>query len=147
MSQPEHAGIIQADSLVTLHYRISQPDGAALISTFESTPATLQLGAGELAPPLERCLAGLAVGTRQVFELAPEDAFGNHRPELVETLSRAALALEDIEETTVIEFSSPDGNKFAGVVTRLDEASATVDFNHPLAGRSIRFEVEVIGVS
>jgi FKBP-type peptidyl-prolyl cis-trans isomerase SlpA len=67
------SGKINPDSLVTLHYRMAvTADGHRAVSTFESKPATLQLGKGELAPALEICLIGLAVGDRTVFELEPE---------------------------------------------------------------------------
>ncbi len=78
---------VKADSLVTLHFRVALPEGGqALISTFESTPATLQLGGGELAPALEARLAGLEVGSHHVFELAPGEVFGEHKADLSSVL-------------------------------------------------------------
>ncbi|MCE9571091.1 MAG: FKBP-type peptidyl-prolyl cis-trans isomerase, partial [Rhodocyclales bacterium] len=62
---------IKSDSLITLHYRVATGDDVELVSTFDTTPATLQMGSGELAPTLERCLVGLAVGERNVFLLEP----------------------------------------------------------------------------
>ena len=84
---------IQANSLVTLHYRISLPSGQPLISTFNATPATLQLGAGEMLPAMEKMLVGLSPGTRHVFELEPENAFGPYRDELVELMGKKAYAV------------------------------------------------------
>ncbi|MHB1359295.1 MAG: FKBP-type peptidyl-prolyl cis-trans isomerase [Rhodocyclaceae bacterium] len=139
---------VRPDSLVTLHYRVTTSDGSELISTFGTTPATLQLGNGELAPPLEVCLAGLPVGERHVFMREPADAFGAHNPALVKRLLLEELPNDgaDLAPHAVIEFTAPSGGKFAGLVRELDEKAALVDFNHPLAGKSIRFEVEVIGV-
>jgi len=138
--------IVQPDSLVTLHYRIALENGQPLISTFEGTPATLQLGAGELLPSLERLLAGIETGKRQLFALAPEEGFGPHKAELVERVRREHMPPEDIEPMSIMEFVAPDGSRYSGLVTEIDETSALVDFNHPLAGKAIRFEVEVIGV-
>ncbi len=138
--------IVQPDSLVTLHYRITMENGQPLISTFEGTPATLQLGAGELLPSLERLLAGIEVGKRQLFALEPEDAFGPHNPELVERVKREHMPDEEIEPMSIMEFVAPDGSRYSGLVREIDDQSALVDFNHPLAGKSIRFEVEVIGI-
>ncbi len=142
---------VRLDSLVTLHYRVATADDIEVIATFGSTPATLQLGSGELAPPLEACLDGLPVGERHVFLLDPEQAFGPHNPDLMQRLPRSELPNggEGIGVLTLIEFAvpgAPGGPKFTGLVRELDEDSALVDFNHPLAGKSIRFEVEVIGV-
>ena len=137
--------IVQPTSHLTLNYRISLEDGTSLISTFESTPATLQLGNGNLSPNLERCLIGVQVGQRQIFPLEPEQAFGVHNPNLLERMPVANLP-DDVEEMTLVEFTAPDGNKYAGLVREIEGDTAQVDFNHPLAGRAILFEVEVIGI-
>lgn len=139
--------IVQANSLVTLHYRISLPNGQPLISTFEATPATLQLGVGEILPAMEQLLIGLTPGVRHVFELEAEQGFGPHRAELVERVKREHMPDEEIEAMSIMEFTAPDGSRYSGLVREIDEQSALVDFNHPLAGKSIRFEVDVIGVS
>ncbi len=138
---------VKDDSLVTLNYRIASSDDDELISTFGSRPATLQLGNGELAPMLERCLAGMPVGERRVFLLEAQQAFGLHHPQLLQRLPRASLpAGEEIKTMTLLEFSAPDGGRYTGLVREIDDQAALIDFNHPLAGKSIRFEVEVIGV-
>ena len=138
---------VKPDSLLTLHYRIALADDTELLSTFHATPATLQLGGGELAPTLERCLTGLPVGERHVFLLEPEQAFGAYDPGLMERRARANLPGEgELAENAMIEFEAPGGAKYAGVVRELDDESALIDFNHPLAGKAIRFEVEVIGI-
>lgn len=140
------SNIVEANSLVTLHYRIALPNGQPLISTFEATPATLQLGASEMLPAMEQLIIGLGVGTRQVFELEPEQGFGPHRAELVERVKREHMPDEAIEPMSIMEFTAPDGSRYSGLVREIDEQSALIDFNHPLAGKAIRFEVEVIGI-
>lgn len=138
---------VKADSLVTLHYRLATEDDTALVGTFDASPATLQLGNGELAPPLEACLEGLAIGEHHVFLLEPEQAFGPHNPDLVQRLARADLPSGgEVALLSMIEFTSPDGGRFTGVVRELDADSALLDFNHPLAGKAVRFEVKVVGI-
>jgi FKBP-type peptidyl-prolyl cis-trans isomerase SlpA len=139
---------VKLDSLVTLHYRVATADDTEIVSTFGATPATLQLGSGELAPPLEACLEDLPVGERHVFLLEPHQAFGPHNPELQKRLPKSELPNggDDIGVLTLVEFAAPNGAKFSGLIREMDDTSALVDFNHPLAGKSIRFEVEVIGV-
>jgi FKBP-type peptidyl-prolyl cis-trans isomerase SlpA len=68
---------VRAGNLITLHYRVATGDDTELVSTFDSTPATLQLGSGELAPTLEHCLIGINVGERHVFLLESDQAFGS----------------------------------------------------------------------
>ena len=138
---------VLADSLVTLHYRIALPNGQPLLSTFEATPATLKLGAGEMLPAMERLIVGLPIGSRRVFELSAEEAFGPHRPELVERVRREHMPSEEIEAMSIMEFVAPNGSKYSGLVREIDDTSALIDFNHPLAGKPIRLEVEVIGAS
>ena len=137
---------IQANSLVTLHYRISLPNGQPLISTFNATPATLQLGAAEMLPAMEKLLVGLVPGSRHIFELEPENAFGPHRAELIERVKREHMPDEETEAMRIMEFTAPDGSRYSGLVREIDDQSALIDFNHPLAGKHIHFEVEVIGI-
>lgn len=138
---------VKSDSLVTLHYRLATADDVEIVSTFGATPATLQLGSGELAPPLESCVTGMAVGARQVFTLPPEQAFGPHNPQLLQRLARQELPAQGkIEPQALVEFVAPGGGKFTGMIRDLDADSALIDFNHPLAGKTIRFEVDVVGI-
>jgi FKBP-type peptidyl-prolyl cis-trans isomerase SlpA len=138
---------VRPDSLITLNYRLATADDVELVSTFDSSPATLQLGNGELSPPLESCLHNLSVGERYVFMLEEGQAFGPRNPDLVQRMKRSELPKDiKVEVHALVEFAAPDGSTFSGVIRELDEASALVDFNHPLAGKPVRFEVEVIGV-
>jgi FKBP-type peptidyl-prolyl cis-trans isomerase SlpA len=143
---------VQPGSFLTLHYRLAGPDGAELINTFNDKPATLSLGTGELAPAIEARLLGLAEGTRGSFELAPGEAFGERNPELLQRVKRSLLnELGDPNERysvgDVVQFPTPDGQgAYAGVVREVDGDALVFDFNHPLAGRPVTFEVQLIGV-
>ena len=144
--------LVQPGSFLTLHYRLAGPDGADIVNTFADKPATLSLGAGELAMPLEQRLLGLAEGARSVFELAEGEAFGVRNPELVQRVARSLLdQLGDPDETyhpgDVVQFPTPDGQgRYAGVVRELGAGWVLFDFNHPLAGAPVTFEVQLIGV-
>jgi FKBP-type peptidyl-prolyl cis-trans isomerase SlpA len=141
------APAVSADSFVTLHYRIVLDDGTEAVSTFELSPATLQMGAGQLNPALEALLIGLSAGEQKAFPLKAEAAFGQHNPRLVERIARSALPPElELRENSLVEFSAPNGAGFAGFCRELDATHALMDFNHPLAGKDITFEVKLIGV-
>ena len=138
---------VRADSYLTLHYRLADSAGNEYVSTFDLSPATLQMGSGQLADPLEKRLIGLPAGQRQIFELGCLEAFGEHNPQLVERIARSALPPQiELQENSLIEFGAPDGGGFAGFLRELDDSHALIDFNHPLAGKPIRFEVEIIGI-
>ncbi len=139
------------DSHLTLHYRISLADeGVEVFSTFGAKPATIQLGYGHMAEPLERCLMGINEGDSKSFTLAATDAFGDRNPELIQTLSRATFDAnsteKDYELGDLVEFPTPDGGRYAGVLKQLNDQNAVFDFNHPLAGKRIQFDVQIIGV-
>jgi FKBP-type peptidyl-prolyl cis-trans isomerase SlpA len=143
---------IESGSFLTLHYRLAGPDGADVINTFNDKPATLSLGAGQLAPAMEARLIGLAEGARQTFELAAGEAFGQRNPELLQRVKRSLLhELGDADARyhvgDVVQFPTPDGQgAYAGVVREVSEGWLLFDFNHPLAGQPVRFEVQVLGV-
>ena len=144
--------LVQPGSFLTLHYRLAGPDGADIVNTFADKPATLSLGTGELAAALEQRLLGLAEGAREVFDVPAGEAFGERNPDLLQRVKRALLdELGDPDQTyhvgDVVQFPTPDGQaSYAGVVREVGEDWLLFDFNHPLAGRPVTFEVQLIGV-
>ena len=142
---------VQPGSFLTLHYRLRDGDGVAVVDTFGTPPATLSLGTGELAPAMEARLIGLVPGTEQSFELAAGEAFGERDPALVHRVSRSILDAEgdadgDYRVGDVVRFPAPDGQTIAGVVRSIEADALVFDFNHPLAGRPVTFDVKLIGV-
>ena len=144
--------LIHAGSFLTLHYRLSGPDGADVINTFDDKPATLSLGTGELSPAIEARLIGLAEGSRTQFELAAGEAFGERNAEMLQRVKLSVLRQlgdphEEYSVGDVVQFPTPDGQaSYAGVIREVDGDALLFDFNHPLAGQPVRFEVHVIGV-
>ena len=143
---------VQESSFLTLHYRLSGPDGVDLINTFDAKPATLSLGTGELAPAIEARLIGMKEGTRAIFELQPGEAFGERNPDM---LQRVKLALlhdlgdphEQYSPGDVVQFPATQGQGHcAGLVREVGADWLLFDFNHPLAGQPVTFEVQLIGV-
>ena len=148
---------VQPGSFLTLHYRLSGPRGD-VVDTFGGQPATLTLGNGELAPAVEQRLLDMPEGTRATFELPAGEAFGERNPGLLQWVSRKLLQAqgepgEAYEAGEVVQFSTPDGQgRYAGAVVEVraggagEEGAVLLDFNHPLAGQPVTFEVHVIGV-
>ena len=143
---------VQDGSFLTLHYRLSGPQGV-VISTFEGKPATLTIGTGQLAPAVEEKLLGLEEGAQAQFELPAGAAFGERNPEMQQWVSREELdalgdPMEQYAPGDAVHFPTPDGQgQFAGVVLQVAEGRGVqFDFNHPLAGQPVRFEVHVIGI-
>ena len=152
---PKGVNTIQEGSFLTLHYRLAGPDGSELLSTFGAKPATMTLGQGQLASAFEQRLLGLSEGSHQHFELPPGEAFGPRNPALLQRVSVGmlrGLGQPDAGEGgyavgEVLQFPTPDGlGHYAGVVRAVAADSVLFDFNHPLAGQPVGFEVHVIGV-
>jgi FKBP-type peptidyl-prolyl cis-trans isomerase SlpA len=143
---------VQPGSFLTLHYRLAGPDGTDIISTFDDKPATLSLGTGELAAAMESRLLGLEEGAHRSFELEAGAAFGERNPELLQRVSLALLNRHGDADGVygvgdVVQFPAPDGQgTYAGVVRDVAGDSLLLDFNHPLAGKPVTFEVLQIGV-
>jgi FKBP-type peptidyl-prolyl cis-trans isomerase SlpA len=143
---------VQPGSFLTLHYRLAGPDGADVVNTFNDKPATLSLGTGELAPAVEARLIGLAEGAKQSFALEAGEAFGQRNPDLLQRVKLALLhEIGDPDATyavgDVVQFPTPGGQgAYAGVVREVGDNWLLFDFNHPLAGHPVRFDVHVIGV-
>jgi FKBP-type peptidyl-prolyl cis-trans isomerase SlpA len=150
--------VIEAGSFLTLHYRMAGPDGVDIINTFGGKPATLSLGTGQLSPTIEQHLMGLSEGTQTTVELPAGAAFGERNADLIQWVARKLLnELGDPDEAykvgDVVQFPTPDGaGQYAGSVVQVKTAedgsvgAVQFDFNHPLAGQPVTFEVNVIGV-
>ena len=143
---------VQPGSFLTLHYRLAGP-GGDIINTFNDKPATLSLGTGELSPAVEKRLVGLEEGVRTRFEIPAGEAFGDRNPEMVQWVARRLLnelgdPNEQYQVGDVVQFPTPDGlGSYAGSVQQVGKVDAVLfDFNHPLAGQPVTFEVHLIGV-
>jgi FKBP-type peptidyl-prolyl cis-trans isomerase SlpA len=143
---------VQADSFLTLHYRLSGPDGADIINTFSGQPATLSLGTGELSGAVEQRMMGLEEGAHQSFDIPKGQAFGERNPDMLQWVATSLLKtlgdpLEQYHVGDVVQFPTPDGqSSYAGSVQKVEPERVLFDFNHPLAGQPVRFEVQIIGV-
>ena len=147
--------VVRADSYLTLHYRIVIEDGPAagstFISTFDGRPATLQLGSGQWSPGMETPLLGHPEGDCFSYTLKPDAAYGDRNPDLIQRVSRAMLdehagADATFEAGDMVEFTAPNGGRYSGVLKEFGEDSALFDFNHPLAGLTLRVDVDLLGV-
>ncbi|OIQ78609.1 FKBP-type 16 kDa peptidyl-prolyl cis-trans isomerase [mine drainage metagenome] len=145
---------VRPDSLLTLHYRLAAQDGRDWVNTHGHRPATLTLGAGQLAPELEACLLGLEEGASARFELPPGAAFGATDPARVQRVARAALealvphdvSLQPGDTVQFAALSARGGAPAAAMVSQAADAWVELDFNHPLAGKAVVFEVQILSV-
>ncbi len=132
---------------VSLHFALALPNGTEIDSTFGKAPASFSPGDGNFLPGFEALLLGLRAGDKRRFEVSPAQAFGPGHPDNVRMLQRSQFGPDiTLEPGLLVSFKLPDG-ELPGLVRALEGDLVIVDFNHPLAGRSILFDVEILTVS
>jgi FKBP-type peptidyl-prolyl cis-trans isomerase SlpA len=129
---------------VTLHYRLSCM-GKEIVSTFGEAPETFRIGSGELDVRLEKLLLGKPAGLNHTFHLTPWEAFGERDEALIQSLPRKDFS-GDVPVGHQVNFELPNGTTLLGTVIEVDEKQVKVDFNHPLAGLPVEFEIEILSV-
>jgi FKBP-type peptidyl-prolyl cis-trans isomerase SlpA len=138
---------IQPGSRITLHYELRLADETVVDSTRGDEPATFVIGSGELVEILERRLLGLTAGERRHFEISATESQMLVSAEAVQVLARSDFPTElALEPGQVFGFAMPTGEEVPGLIVSVTDTEIIVDFSHPLAGRDLIFEVEIIAV-
>nr|WP_136250159.1 FKBP-type peptidyl-prolyl cis-trans isomerase [Ningiella ruwaisensis] len=144
----EQVKTITDKSQVILHFDLKLSDGSAADSTrVNNKPAKMVMGDGSLTPNFEKCLLGLKVGDKKAFEISANDAFGLPNPDNIYHVDRSKFAADEaLKEGMIMGFAQPDGSEIPGIIRSIAGHSVTVDFNHPLAGQDVIFDVEIIDI-
>ena len=137
---------IGPDREVTLHFALKLENGDVVDSTFDKQPATFKVGDGNLLPGFEVALYGFKAGDKRSLQIEPENAFGQPNPQIVQVMPRSKLQDMALSEGLLIIFNDAANAELPGVVKAFDEQQVTIDFNHPLAGKTLSFDVEIIEV-
>lgn len=139
--------VVGPGTSVTLHFALRLEDGEVIDSNFDKEPATFTVGDEQLLPGFEQALFGLKAGDTRTFDMAPEDGFGQHNPSNIQHMPRSQFGPDlQLEEGLVLSFADAQQTELPGVVREFDDEQVVVDFNHPLAGRNIVFEVAILRV-
>jgi FKBP-type peptidyl-prolyl cis-trans isomerase SlpA len=138
---------IDSNSKVSLHFAIRLTSGEVVDSNFDKDPASFTMGDGSLLVGFEQQLIGLRPGDRQTFDISPELGFGRPNPANEQTFPRHQFAGINLEAGVVVTFADASQSELAGVVKSVSGDQVVVDFNHPLAGRDLVFEVHILEVS
>jgi len=130
---------------VLMHFSLHLEAGEEIDTTRRGQPAVFDYGDGQLMPGFEAALLGMKAGDDAQLLLEPEQAFGEHRQENVQLLDRSRFGDIELETGLLVSFDGP-GGELPGVVARVFEETVEVDFNHPLSGRKIVFDVSILEV-
>lgn len=128
---------------ITLHFAIKLENGQLIDSNFDASPATFTFGDGNIPEGFEQAMLGLKPGDHVELTIAPERGFGQHNPANVQVMSRSDFKDMELEPGLVVSFQEP-GGEVPGVIAEFNEKNVSVDFNHPLAGKTLLFEVEIL---
>ncbi|HWV08358.1 MAG TPA: peptidylprolyl isomerase [Pseudomonas sp.] len=137
---------IGPDKEVTLHFALKLENGDVVDSTFDKQPATFKVGDGNLLPGFEQAIYGLKAGDKRSLPIAPEQGFGQGNPQNVQVMPRSQFQNMELSEGLLVIFNDAANTELPGVVKSFDDNQVTIDFNHPLAGKSLSFDVEIIDV-
>ncbi|OQX37053.1 MAG: peptidylprolyl isomerase [Oceanospirillales bacterium LUC14_002_19_P2] len=139
--------VIADGSKVTMHFALRLESGEVVDSTFTGKPASFVVGDGNLPDAFEALLHGMKEGSAETFTVLPEQSFGQPNPQNVQELPRGQFDSEmALSEGLVVSFADNSGSELPGVVTAFDDERVTIDFNHPLAGKNLLFQVEILEV-
>jgi FKBP-type peptidyl-prolyl cis-trans isomerase SlpA len=132
---------------VTMHFSLRLADGMLVESSFDDEPVSFVLGDGTLDRGLELALLGLAAGDRQTLTLMPGQAYGMRDEAALQWVQKSMFPEGMLlEPGQIVGFSGEDGEDVAGAIIEIGDDDVQVDFNHPLAGREIEFEVHILAV-
>jgi len=138
---------IAENSQVTLHFAIRLEDGAEVDSNFGGKPATFTVGDGNLLPGFEQSLFGLKSGDKRKLVIKPEQGFGMPNPANQQKFKPEQFNQDqELYPGLVMSFNDAANTELPGVIATVSEDEIIVDFNHPLAGKTLEFEVEILSV-
>ena len=132
---------------VSMYFRLSLQDGTIADESADGEPLTFTMGDGSLIQGLELMLYGMKVGEKQCLKIDPRDAFGFPEEENVHSMPRSDFAEDmQIQPGMIIAFSTPAGHEVPGTIKEVNADTVLVDFNHPLAGFEVTFDVEILDI-
>ena len=141
--------IVEQDSLVYTHMTLKLGDGSVADSSrANGKPSVIEMGGDAISPAMESELLGLRAGESKSFTLSAEDAFGESDPNLIQFMDLHQFPSDiELKEGSVVAFEQPNGSSVPGIISEIQGHSVKVDFNHPLAGQRITFDVEILSVN
>lgn len=137
---------VQKGDTVTIHYRGRFDNGEEFDNSFSRDPVVFTVGNGQVVEAIEAGVEGLEPGQSRTIKVTPEDGFGQRRDELVRSVPKAMLGEQVVAPGEAVEIQTDEGEVLIAEVTAVDDTSVTFDLNHPLAGRDIEFEVELLAI-
>ena len=131
---------------VHVHYRGTLDDGTEFDSSEGGEPISFTIGGGEVIPGFEQAIEGMSPGEKKTQRMEPANAYGEHRDELVFTVSKEQMPEGELEVGDMLQVGFPDGSSSAVQVSAMEGETVQLDANHPLAGKPLTFELELVRI-
>lgn len=139
---------VENGMFVSVDYKGSLQNGEVFDTSHERQPIEIKMGEGQLIKGFEKELLGMTVNEKKVFTIDPEDAYGQRDENLTQSFARSDVPPEiNPQVGMTVGLYAPDGRQVPARITHMDDDKLTLDLNHPLAGESLTFEIEVVGIS
>ncbi|HMN50099.1 MAG TPA: peptidylprolyl isomerase [Ignavibacteriaceae bacterium] len=138
---------IEPNKVVTMNFTLTDDQGNVLDTTDNGGPFSYMTGSNMILPKLEEAVSGMIIGTKKNIKLDAVDAYGNYNEQIVQVVGKENFP-EDFELEVGMSYmaSSPDGAQMPFVITEVRDEDVTIDFNHPLAGKNLNFDIELLDV-
>ena len=138
---------IESSTRVTLNFSLTLETGEEVDSNFGGDPVSFVMGDGSLLPGFERRLIGMRAGDEAEFRIPPEEGFGEPQDDNLQSIPRADFDSDTpLEPGMLFTFADAAGGEVPGMIADVGDTTVTVDFNHPLSGRTINFKVRIARV-
>ena len=138
---------VQTGDTVAIHYTGTLLDGTTFDSSDGREPLSFEVGSGQIIPGLDTALPGMKVGETKSVHIACVDAYGPINPALRQAIPREGIPADiPLEPGTQLQMQTPDGHPLPVIVTQVDDATVTIDANHPLAGHDLKFDFELVSI-
>lgn len=131
---------------VRVHYRGTLDDGTEFDSSAGRDPLEFTVGEGQVIPGFDAAVREMSLGDKKTVTIPSCDAYGDHMEEGVQVVPMEAFGEQVPEEGWAVEFEGPEGQRLAAIIVEVGDESCTLDFNHPMAGKDLTFELELVEI-
>ncbi|MHA6325535.1 FKBP-type peptidyl-prolyl cis-trans isomerase [Roseivivax sp. CAU 1753] len=138
---------VKSGDTVAIHYTGTLNDGSTFDSSAGRDPLEFTVGSGQIIPGLDQALPGMSVGDKKSVAIAADDAYGQRQEEALQSVPREQVPADiPLEVGTQLQVQTPTGQVMPVMVAEVTETEVTLDANHPLAGKDLNFDIELVDI-
>ncbi|MFG6568176.1 peptidylprolyl isomerase [Sulfitobacter sp. 1A13679] len=139
---------VKSGDTVQIHYTGTLKDGTTFDSSQGRDPLEFVVGSGQIIPGLDSALPGMTEGDKKVVQVPSEEAYGPVNPEMRQAVPREGIPADiPLDPGTQLQMQTPEGQALPVTVVEVDETTVTLDANHPLAGKDLQFDIELVKIA